>query len=85
MYTDSPDWDSMKKNIVEYVSKCPNCQQVKAKHLKPGGFTQVINVLTMKCEAIIIDFMVGLPKTRRQNESIWVIVDRMTNLSTLSL
>ena len=25
-----------------------------------------------------MDFMVGLSKTRRQHDSIWVIVDRMT-------
>ena len=26
-----------------------------------------------------MDFMVGLPKARRQHDSIWVILDRMTN------
>ena len=27
-------WDAMKKDIEDYVGKCPNCQQVKAEHLK---------------------------------------------------
>ena len=27
-------WDGMKKDIADYVSKCPNCQQVKAEHLR---------------------------------------------------
>ena len=35
-------WDGMKKDIAEYVAKCPNCQHVKADHLKPGGLTQII-------------------------------------------
>ena len=26
-----------------------------------------------------MDFIVGLPKTRKLHDSIWVIVDRMTN------
>ena len=38
----------MKKDIAEYVAKCPNCQQVNAEHLKPGGLTQIIEVTTWK-------------------------------------
>ena len=39
-------WDGMKNDIKEYVAKCPNCKQVKAEHLKPGGLTQIIEVST---------------------------------------
>ena len=70
--------DVMKKDIAEYVVKCPNCQQVKAEHLKPGGLTQIIEVPTWKWEALNMDFVVGLPRTRRKHDSIWVIVDRLT-------
>ena len=38
-----------------------------------------MNVPTWKWEAINMDFFVGLPQTRKQNNSIWVIVDRLTN------
>ena len=34
--------DCMKKDIAEYVAKYPNCQKVKAEHLRPGGLTQII-------------------------------------------
>ena len=44
-------WDGMKKDIAEYVAKCPNCQQVKVEHLKPGGLTQIIEVPTWKQKA----------------------------------
>ena len=40
--------------------------------------TQIIEVPTWKWEAINMDFVVGLPKTKRHHDSIWVIVDRMT-------
>ena len=33
---------------------------------------------TWKWEAINKDFVVGLSRTRRQNDSIWVIVDSLT-------
>ena len=71
-------WDGMKKNIEDYLAKCPNYQQFKAKYLMPGSLTQIIEVLTSKLEDINIDFVVGLPKTRRQHASIWVFLDRMT-------
>ena len=48
-------WDGMKKDIADYVAKCPNCQQVKAEHLKPGGLTQIIEVLNWKWEDINMD------------------------------
>ena len=58
-------WDGMKKDIAEFVANCPNCQQVKAAHLKPGDLTQIIEVPTWKSEAINMDSVVGLPRTRR--------------------
>jgi len=30
-------WNNMKRDIVEYVSKCLTCQRVKAKHERPVG------------------------------------------------
>ena len=32
-------WNDMKRDIADFVSKCPNCQQVKVEHEKPGGIT----------------------------------------------
>ena len=43
--------------------------------------TQIIEVPTWKWETINMDFVVGLPKTRREHDSIWVIVDRLTKCS----
>ena len=52
--------NDIKKDIVKYVAKCPNCQQIKSEHLIPGGLTQMIEVLTWKWETINMDFVVGL-------------------------
>ncbi|KAH0776336.1 hypothetical protein KY290_007747 [Solanum tuberosum] len=71
-------WNGINKDIAGFVAKCPNCQQVKAEHLKPGGLLQIINIPTWKWEDVNMDFGVGVPRTRRQHDSIWVIVDRMT-------
>ena len=73
----------MKRNIANFVSKCPNCQQVKVEHQKSGDMTQEIDIPTWKWDVINMYFITGLPRTRRQNDSIWVIVDRMTKSSRL--
>ncbi|KAH0722658.1 hypothetical protein KY290_005316 [Solanum tuberosum] len=74
-------WDSMKMGIAEFVVKCPNCQQVKVQHQSPGGLAQNIELLEWKWEMINMDFITCLPRSRRQHDSIWVIVDRMTKSS----
>jgi len=71
----------MERDIADFVAKCPNCQQVKVEHQKPGGMTQEIDIPTWKWEVINMDFITGLPRTRRQHDSIWVIVDRVTKSS----
>ena len=43
--------------------------------------TQQIDIPTWKWAVINMDFITGLPRTRRQHDSIGVIVDRMTKSS----
>lgn len=71
-------WDGMKRDIAEFVAQCPNFQQVKIEHQKPGGLLQAMEIPTWKCEVINMDFIVVLPRTQRKFDSIWVIVDRLT-------
>ena len=40
--------NSLKKDIAEFVVKCPNCQQVKAEHQRPEGLTKEIDIPTWK-------------------------------------
>ena len=71
-------WNGMKKDIAAFVSRCLTCQQVKAEHKHPGGLLQPLPVPEWKWEHITMDFVVGLPRSRRGNDAIWVIVDRLT-------
>ena len=43
--------------------------------------TQDIDIRTCKWDVINMDFITGSPHTRRQHDSIWVIVDIMTKSS----
>ncbi|WVZ98377.1 hypothetical protein U9M48_043832 [Paspalum notatum var. saurae] len=71
-------WTRMKREIAKYVSECDVCKRVKADHLKPGGMLQPLNIPAWKWEDIHMDFVVGLPRTQKGYDSIWVIVDRFT-------
>ena len=71
-------WNVMKKEIASFVSRCLTCQQVKAEHQKPAGKIQLLPFPVWKWEKITIDFVTGLPRTQRQHDVIWVIVDRLT-------
>ena len=70
-------WTKMKKEIAAYVAKCDNCCRVKAIHLKPAGQLQPLSVLGWKWKEVSMDFIVGLPPTHKNFDSIWVIVDRI--------
>ena len=74
-------WDGMKKNVVDFISKCLTCQQVKEEHQKPLGKLQPLSIPKWKCERVIMDFTTGLPRSRDGYNSIWVIVDRLTKSS----
>jgi len=67
----------MKREIAKYKSECDICKRVKASHLRPAGPLQPLNIPSWKWEDISMDFIVGLPKTSKGYDSIWVIVDRL--------
>ncbi|KAI3746046.1 hypothetical protein L6452_08464 [Arctium lappa] len=71
-------WPGMKVDICRYVEKCVTCLQVKVEHQKPYGSLQPLDIPVWKWEELTMDLVTKLPKTPRQNDSIWVIVDRLT-------
>ncbi|WMV46710.1 hypothetical protein MTR67_040095 [Solanum verrucosum] len=71
-------WNSVKKGFAEFVAKCPNCQRFKVENQRPGGMAQNIKLLEWKWEMINMDFITSFPQSRKQHDSIWVIVDQMT-------
>ncbi|KAD3066853.1 hypothetical protein E3N88_34733 [Mikania micrantha] len=81
MYKDLKDfywWPGMKKHIAEYVDRCLTCLKVKAEHQRPSGLLQQPEIPMWKWDQISMDFITKLPRTSRNHDSIWVIVDRLT-------
>ena len=71
----------MKRDIAEFVSRHLTCQQIKAKHQRPGGLLQPLPIPEWKWEHITMDFVVGLPKSLQGYDFVWVIIDRVTKLA----
>ncbi|GJR02420.1 putative reverse transcriptase domain-containing protein [Tanacetum coccineum] len=71
-------WPNMKAEIATYVSKCMTCAKVKAEYQKPSGLLVQPIIPIWKWENITMDFVTKLPKTTSGQDTIWVIVDRLT-------
>ena len=71
-------WPRMKKDIVEYISRCMKCQQVKVEHQHPTSLLQPFPFSKWKWEVISMDFITGFPMTWRQHDSIMVVVEKLT-------
>jgi hypothetical protein len=74
-------WIKMKIEIAGYVAKRDTCRRVKAIHMKTSGPLQSLPIPTWKWEDISKDFIVGLPRTAKGFDSIWVIIDRLTKIA----
>jgi hypothetical protein len=71
-------WPSMKKEVIEFISKCLKCQKVKAEHRHPVGLLQLLTIPEWKWEVVTMDFIIGFPRTRKQHDAIMVVVDKLT-------
>jgi hypothetical protein len=71
----------MRRDMAHYVACCDTCSRVKIKHQKPAGLLKPLEISIWKWEDISMDFVVGLPRTPKGNDSIWVILDRLTKVA----
>ncbi|GKA41348.1 putative reverse transcriptase domain-containing protein [Tanacetum coccineum] len=74
-------WPNMKAEITTYVSKCMTCAKVKAEYQKPSGLLVQPVIPVWKWENITMDFVTKLLKTTFGQDTIWVIIDRLTKFS----
>jgi hypothetical protein len=74
-------WKDMRRDIAHYVPCCDTYSIVKIEHQKPARLLKRLEIPVWKWENISMDFVVGLPRTPRGNDSIWVIVDHLTKVA----
>ena len=67
----------LKRHVGDFVRRRLTCQQVKAKHQKPTGLLQPLEVAKWKWENVTMDFITHLPRTPQRHDAVWVIMDQL--------
>jgi hypothetical protein len=71
-------WNNMKRDIAKFVEQCSTYQQVKAEHQRLARMLKLLLIPKWKWDEIAMNFILGLPKATIGEDSIWVIVNRLT-------
>ncbi|WVZ97890.1 LOW QUALITY PROTEIN: hypothetical protein U9M48_043393 [Paspalum notatum var. saurae] len=61
-------WRRMKRDIAAFIAQCDTCNRIKA---EMAGLLKPLDIPMWKWEKIAMDFIVGLSRTPKGNDSIW--------------
>nr|KYP69682.1 Transposon Ty3-I Gag-Pol polyprotein [Cajanus cajan] len=73
-------WPHMRINLQRHCSKCITCLQVKSR-VMPHGLYTPFPIASSPWVDISMDFVLGLPRTQRGFDSIFVVVDRFSKMA----
>ncbi|KAH9685576.1 hypothetical protein KPL70_014010 [Citrus sinensis] len=73
-------WPKMDKDVVHHVQRCKICHIAKA-HGQNTGLYNPLPVPEAPWEDVSLDFVVGLPRTQRNKDSVMVVVDRFSKMA----
>ena len=74
-------WPTMLDDVRQHVTTCEVCRSVKPSNQVPAGEAQSLQIPGRRWESVSVDFIAGLPKTKRGRNSIVVFVDRLTKMA----
>lgn len=78
--TDHFYWPKMRCDVDRYVQRCITCNKAKSK-LNPYGLYTPLPVTNAPWEDISMDFVLGLPTTRRGRDFVFVVAHRISKMA----
>jgi hypothetical protein len=52
-------WHSMKKEVVDFIARCLECQKVKVEHIHRAGLLQPLPISEWKWEVVTMDLLLS--------------------------
>ena len=67
-------WPRMRRDVERFVARCTMCQKAKSR-LNPHGLYMPLSIPSVPWVDISMDFVLGLPRTKRGSDNVFVVVD----------
>jgi len=80
MLSDHFFWPHMRRDVQRHVERCITFLKAKS-CLNPHGLYIPLPILNVPWEYISMDFILGLPRSPRGRDSIFVVVDRFSKMA----
>jgi hypothetical protein len=73
-------WPKMRRDVERYVSRYTTYNKAKSR-LNPHDLYMPLSVPSVHWEDISMDFVLGLPRTKRGRDDIFVVIDRFSKMA----
>ncbi|KAL0420297.1 UNVERIFIED_CONTAM: Transposon Ty3-G Gag-Pol polyprotein [Sesamum latifolium] len=73
-------WPKMRRDVEKFVGRCIICHKAKSKP-NPHGLYMPLPIPSVPSEDVSMDFVLGLPRSKRGRDSIFVVVNRFSKMA----